>query len=275
MVSLSNYQLIWSSAKQGPGALPPGMERAEACAGAPGDKAATPPLTCELDAAEVTQQFVFTTEGGTDTPEDSLSSLPRVRSVQDLLDLISVEEKSLTLLLSNLAVGVIAVLLGNLAAGGQWLHLFVLTGAGLLAALRATWFGAAGVVTVSACMFWDTLRSVWSGMVSADWLITMFTIVLVALVLFKCFRDSGQEDPRSHVLLMEQPSSHAVIRNDCLSDVKLLVFDGTDICRLVPYGGLFGGTRVPRGASCCVGTSPPYIVKVYAPFERELGIFRP
>lgn len=56
-------------------------------------------------------------------------------------------------------------------------------------------------------------------------------------------------------------------------DIKLLIFNGDDMIRLIPMGGLLGGSLVPRGASHAVGDAPPYFVKVYAPFEYELGTF--
>merc|ERR1712086_343012 len=61
--------------------------------------------------------------------------------------------------------------------------------------------------------------------------------------------------------------------NDSCMDVKLLVFDGSDVVRWIPHGGVFGGHLLPRGGLHRLGHRPPHAVKFYAPWGKEIGAF--
>jgi len=248
MASLSEYQLYWYDVKCGAGTL--------------------------VDACP--DQFVFATQAST------AARLYRVRSVQDLLQLITGHEQSA----ERVMAGMIALLAGNLLATGQWrclLSLAVAVGLALIIDSRIP-----AVIAVSATLIlltWLFLSTIWRGMVSIDWVLTVTLVLFSTLATFAGVVNVVKQDPRSYVLLQERTNSESsrkcaragpspvAIRNDCCMDVKLLVFDARDIVRWVPHGGLLAGTLLPRGGVHEVGSKPPYVVKLYAPWEKELGSF--
>eukprot|EP00929_Paragymnodinium_shiwhaense_P007921 TRINITY_DN111846_c0_g1_i1.p1 TRINITY_DN111846_c0_g1~~TRINITY_DN111846_c0_g1_i1.p1 ORF type:complete len:486 (+),score=55.79 TRINITY_DN111846_c0_g1_i1:124-1581(+) len=213
------------------------------------------------DCHSCPDQFVFT------TGEEMPFSLSRVKSLHDLQELLSRGESEA----HKVAVAFVALLGGNLVAMGEWEYLLCFVAVGLTVAVlqlrRAAW-AMAGLLMA---FFFNT---VWKGLVSLEWLLTVALVVLLAVMSVVMSDTLSKEDPRGYVLLPEQPSDTVVIRNHCYMDVKLLVFDGYDAVRLIPYGGLLGGTLLPRAGSCILGINPPYIIKVYAPWGKEVGAFR-
>lgn len=194
-------------------------------------------------------------------------NLRRARTAQDLLLVLAGGDARAP---TGFAVATLGLLFGNLAATGQWILLLAVTTVSVIVAVLE-WRGAAqAVAALQACLL---IRSLWQGF-DLQWLILEVATVLGALIVLALVLRAIQEDPRSHALLLHQPSAEVLVRNDCCHDVKLLVFDGDDNVRLVPRGGLLGGVLLRRGATRTIGGQPPYVVKVYAPFARELGTFR-
>lgn len=244
MVSLSEYELYWYD------------------------------VNCGKLVDRCPDQFVFATQAST------AAKLHRVRSVQDLLQLISGHERSA----EQVMAGMIALLAGNLLAIGQWRCLLSLGVAVVLALIVDSRIPA--VIAVSATLIlltWLFLSTIWRGMVSVDWVVTVTVVLFGTMATFAGVVNVVKQDPRSHVLLhettngegsqkCERPPSVA-IRNDCCMDVKLLVFDAKDIVRWVPQGGLLAGTLLPRGGIHEVGSRSPCVIKLYAPWEKELGSF--
>lgn len=207
-------------------------------------------------------QHVFTSSPGTQAGP----RLRRVRTVQDFVEAISGSSRSV----DWAAVAALAMLCGNLVATGQWLLLVLFLLAGMvLAVLELRVAATAELVALSLLL----LSSVRSGMVGFHWMATVTAIVLFAVLALTATSHAVREDPRGHALVCERSSKSVKIRNDCCMDVKMLIFDATDVVRLVPHGGLLGGVLVRRGALYEVGSESPYIVKFYAPWGRELGAF--
>lgn len=214
------------------------------------DAGDTSPRHCE--------QFVFSTDQKT-------PSLRKVRSVQDLCQLLSGHELPS---LDAFAVGGCALLYGNLVAAGQWWRFAFLAASG---ALMAIWEMRLCGVAVSLLLAWFLLENL-QIRASMHWFKVVVLIVTAALAILRALTAAIREDPRGHVLL-RVADGECIIRNQCCMDVKMLIFEGSDLVRLVPHDGLLGGTLVARGASCCLGDNPPYVVKVYAPWEKELGTY--
>jgi len=225
------------------------------------------PASCSASGRR--RQFVFAARA---EEEPLTTTLQRVRTLPDLLHALAgtsygggSEHRA-----AAATVAVLALLGGNLVAAGRWATLLGLGATGLGLAILETRVGVMLVITVMA---WLLCLRVVSGDISLEWAATEVFVVLSALMVFLGVAQCLQEDSRSYVLLLERHRSGVAVRNGCCMDVKLLVFDSSDHVRLVPQGGLLGGVFVPRGATHFLGGRPPYYVKVYAPWERELGYF--
>ncbi|CAE7592726.1 unnamed protein product [Symbiodinium natans] len=213
-------------------------------------------------------QFIFETVHAECAP-----SLSRVRRANDLFELLSGGDREAT---TKVVVAVLALLGGNLIARGQWAAFFSFVGIFLTVGVFQQLQALAIVAAIAlVCHFVKTL---WDGTVSFEWLITVMVIVVLAVFFVMVVRVLSKQDPRSYVLLKES-SEHtehtehsALIRNQCCMDVKVLSFEANDNVRFVPRGGLLPkGSVVKRGCDIDLGTQPPYSVKIFAPFETELG----
>lgn len=240
MAALGEYQLFWSDS--------------DATAKSSSN------LAGSLGARD--DQYVFTTR--VDAP--MRSRLRRVKTVYDLLEVIAGKSRSI----DGYAVAGLALLIGNLIATGRWMLLltFALGGA-LLAVLELRLAAAAGAAVLVELL----ASSVWDGLVSVEWLVTVAAVVLSALATMTIAAYNVREDPREHVLVSVRPGADVVLRNDTCMDVKLLVFDGADFVRLVPKGGLFSGVLLPRGGTHCIAGGATHVIKAYAPWGRELGTY--
>ena len=213
-------------------------------------------------------QFVF------ESVVECAPSLSRVRSARDLFELLSGGDKEAT---TKVVVAVLALLGGNLIARGQWAAFFSCVGIFLTVAVFQLQAVARTAAVLLVGHFFKTL---WDGLVSFEWLITVLAIVVLAVFIVMVIRITLREDPRSYVLLKERCEEEgeegvanvALIRNECCMDVKVLSFEANDNVQFVPRGGLLPrGSIVPRGGHIQLGTEPPYSVKIFAPFETELG----
>eukprot|EP00927_Polykrikos_kofoidii_P060881 TRINITY_DN55786_c0_g1_i1.p1 TRINITY_DN55786_c0_g1~~TRINITY_DN55786_c0_g1_i1.p1 ORF type:complete len:359 (-),score=44.16 TRINITY_DN55786_c0_g1_i1:72-1148(-) len=206
-------------------------------------------------------QFVFTTRSNVP------ANLFRVRTVQDMLKLLPGGESSAPTVVVVLA----ALLCGNLIARGDWQVLTAIIVAGLSAAVLQLKIVRDLLVLLLVVLFFQTLVR---GLVCWQWFGTVSMIILIVWAAEISIGSVVHQDPRSYVLLQDEVSDSAIIRNRCCMDVKLLIFDGDDLVRMIPRnGGLFGGTLVRRDGSICAGSEPPYFVKVFSPFWKELGTF--
>ncbi|CAE7766594.1 unnamed protein product [Symbiodinium sp. CCMP2592] len=208
-------------------------------------------------------QFIF------ETVVESAPSLSRVRSANDLFELLSGGDREAT---TKVVVALMALLGGNLIARGQYTAFVSFVGIFLTVGVFQQLKGLAQASAVLlVCYFLKT--TIWDGTVSFEWLLTVLVIMVLAVFLVMVIRILSRQDPRSYVLLKEQSSSHhAEIRNKCCMDVKVLSFEAYDNVRFVPRGGLLPeGSVVPRGGLIQLGNSPPYSVKIFSPFETELG----
>lgn len=213
-------------------------------------------------------QYVFATQGD----EPLAAGLRRARSVTELVRALAGGGGSGERAVVGAAVAFMALLSGNLIATGRWRSLLGFGTVGVVLAIWEMRTGLPAILVGLVGLFGDT---VWEGEASLEWLVTVALTVVLALLVLTVVMNFVQEDSRGYVLLREtnDPVSRTVLTNSCCMDVKLLVFDGADAVRLVPQGGLLGGVLVPRGASHELAGQPPYVVKVYAPWERELGAF--
>ena len=195
-------------------------------------------------------------------------SLRRVRTFQDLVQAIPGGEQSAM----QIVVAAIALLAGNLIAMRRWLSLLGFAVTGVVAAIF--YLPRTAVVSFAALVAMTIVDAVSTDIfVSPDWFITVALVVTVTIFIVGLLLYMVREDPRSHVLWRQKFDSSVVIYNHCSMDIKLLSFDSTDVVRLIPHGGVLGGALVERGAAHKLGDAPPYFVRVYAPFEYELGSF--
>jgi len=254
MTSLSDYRLWWSSACH----------------------AATSPTEQADSVAQ--EQYVFATQEGQSSTEFEAQSLRRVRSVEDMLLLLSGGDHSGA---KKIVVFVLALLGGNLVANGQWQYLFTLAMGGVVLAIGAHQAIGKLLILLLGLSFLRSVCGVIASICSngfvlpehLSWCITVALIAVLAVSVMILVQHFVEEDTRHHVLLLKQETGSVTIHNDCFMDIKLLVFDGFDVVRLVPRAGLLSGSLLKRGCSHFVGNSPPYVVKIYAPMERELGAF--
>ncbi|CAE7019834.1 unnamed protein product [Symbiodinium sp. CCMP2456] len=207
-------------------------------------------------------QFIF------ETVVETVPSLSRVRSANDLFELFSGGDREAP---TKVVVALMALLGGNLIARGQYTAFFSFVGIFLTVGVFQQLKGLAQASAVLlVCYFLKT--TVWDGTVSFEWLVTVLIIMVLAVFLVMVIRILSRQDPRSYVLLKEKSSQHAQIRNQCCMDVKVLSFEAHDNVRFVPRGGLLPkGSVVPRGGLIHLGHQAPYSVKIFSPFETELG----
>lgn len=238
MASLSDYHLCWA-------------DTGTATAGTSSSSAGT---------GLSNGQYVFSTR------VEMPFNLRRVRTVQDLVQVLAGGDN---LFGERLVVAGLALLVGNLLVTGRWLWLIVSIIAALWFSILVWWKAA---LVLTALQAWPILNALW-GELSLEWFAMETVTVIVALMVLAGILYVTQDDPRSYALLREKSDSAVRIRNDCFMDVKFLVFNGEDTVRMVPQGGLLGGSLVRRGETHLVGEEPPYIVKAYAPFEKELGTY--
>jgi len=214
-------------------------------------------------------QYIFAAKNNTEEP--LISSLRRAETLPDLFEALLGHSVSGSQVGPAVAVASLALLGGNLLATGRWVTFLVFLSAYVASAIYELHIVAMALTTFMGALFALTL---WTGAASLKWLATEAVLVLVALVVVTVVVQLTQEDPRGHVLVpIGDEQEEVVVQNDCCQDVKVLVFDWGDFCRLVPKGGLLSGLRLERGASHSLGKRPPYCIKVYAPWERELGNF--
>lgn len=217
------------------------------------------------------RQYIFSARPCDLDEEPLISTLRRAETLPDLVQaLLGKNVVSSPLVGPILAVTLLSLLIGNLIATSRWLWLVSLCTAGLASATWEvrSWFLA--VVGASILVFGFTI---FTGSINLKWFLTEAVFVLMSLFILALYTQVMTEDSRGYVLLNTGPGEEVVIQNDCCMDVKLLVFDASDIVRLIPSGGLLGGVVVQRGARHVLGSQQRYFVKVYAPFERELGSF--
>lgn len=244
MAFLGEYRLLWaSSAREG-----------------------TESSAVNTDGPTHCEQFVFEKRG-----EEPLAvGLRRAKSFADVMRALGGSGSGGAHIGLAVVVALLSLLGGNLIATGRWgilLGSVMMIGVSAVAESRA---GLLAVVTADMCAVGHTIAE---HEVSLYWFLTTVVALVFGLLLLEIILSLVIEDPRGYVMIPEGPDSGVIIENKYTTDVKLLVFDDTDAWCVVPQGGLLSGIVVPRGASTHVGDRPPYIVKVYAPWERELGMF--
>ncbi|CAJ1352220.1 unnamed protein product [Effrenium voratum] len=223
-------------------------------------------------------QYVFE---ASDTSEASEASggLARVSSVQDLLEhleLLSGDKEMPT----KLTVGGLALLGGNLIAQSQFKELLLF----VLLYLVLGVFGTAGSWTASVArsatvaLVAYLVKAVYDG-VSMEWAVTVSVVMFLAVMAVMLVRMASREDPRSYVLLEDEGDVADIdatfgLRNLCFMDVKVLCFDVDDRVQFIPLGGLLPKDAVlPRNAWKSFAERER-LVKIFSPFETELGTWR-
>jgi len=280
MSLVGEYQLLWANAARSNLACSGGLRRsgsrsgmcpsgAETTGGSWGSTSSSNRSFASIASNEPCGQFVFETQG--DAPPLTVG-LRRARSVQDVMKVLGGGGSRGEHVLLVSVVTAVSLLGGNLVATGQWLSLVgsavLLTMFGFL---ESRWGVRAVLMVMTSALF----HTIVTNRVTFQWVITMALVVVFAMFCVEIITSLVKEDPRGYVMIPHGvEGTSVVIENRFAMDVKLLVFDDTDALRVVPQGGLLAGTVVPRGASTCIGDQPPYIVKVYAPWERELGTFK-
>jgi len=258
-VSFGEYGLFWSGSTP-PTLSPPPSRHSRKDANGPPPRQPQP------------RQYVFSARSNSEEP--LFSSLRRAETFPDVLEALLGRSIASSNVGSALVIVAFALGGGNLLATGRWIT-FVVCLSALAVVAVFEMKGSACLVCVAMVVFFTS--TVLMGDTSVQWLATEAFVSLAALTILAMVLQMVQVDPRGHVMLREPcdvATEEVVIKNDCCMDVKLLLFDGTDICRLVPKGGLLGGVLISRGSSHMLGTKPPYFVKFYAPWERELGGFQ-
>lgn len=276
MALLGEYRLLWANAAGSSRARGGNLHGRRHSASAPasgvdtivGSSSSSSKSIAGMPSNELYGQFVFETQG--DAPPLAVG-LRRARSVTDAMKVLGGGGARGEHVVLVTITSVLSLLAGNLIATGQWISL---VGAAFVLFVSSMMESRAGAVGVLVAMISALCHTIVANRVTFQWVMTIALLVVFVLLAVEVITSLVKEDPRGYVLMLDShEDASVVIENRFAMDIKLLVFDDTDALRVIPHGGLLGGTVVPRGSSTCIGDQPPYNIKVYAPWERELGTF--
>ncbi|CAK8998430.1 Uncharacterized protein SCF082_LOCUS5647 [Durusdinium trenchii] len=236
----------------------------------------------EADVHRISDQYIF------ETVAECMPSLSRVSSVPDFLDFFeefSGDKEATT----KFVVAIAAFFGGNLIARGQWQELLTFIIAFLVVFVFHLPFLARTTSLVLVCYCVNSLKT--DG-VSVEWAVTVAVVIFLAVLAVMLIRMASKQDPRGYVLLPfhmamalkeengkeTETTTSVSIWNHLHMDVKVLCFNPTDRVQFIPKGGLLPSNSVVRRGQRIQlkdKTATPYrgplTVKIFAPFETELG----